>query len=244
MKPVIGILYCGFLTQGFDRQSIYVTASYLSAIEASGGLPVIIPYISSTYDIASYIKFCDGFLFCGGDDITPILFHEELCTDRGHTDQKTDSFHLSFMKEALRSRLPIFGICRGMQVLNLALGGTIYQDISLRPQPSLNHMQLSEKRSDLCHKISVSNNSLLCSFLGNNHLVNSFHHQAIKKLGKDLFLSAISSDGIAEAIEYPKLPFVVGVQWHPECLLEDESMFELFRHFIKESARAKTINIP
>lgn len=164
MKPVIGILYCGFLTQGFDRQSIYVTASYLSAIEASGGLPVIIPYISSTYDIASYTKLCDGFLFCGGDDITPILFHEELCTDRGHTDQKTDSFHLSFMKEALRSRLPIFGICRGMQVLNLALGGTIYQDISLRPQPSLNHMQLSENRSDLCHKISVSNNSLLFNF--------------------------------------------------------------------------------
>lgn len=200
MKPVIGILYCGFLTHGFDRQSIYITGSYLSAIEASGGLPVIIPYISSTYDIASYIKLCDGFLFCGGDDITPILFHEELCTDRGHTDQKTDSFHLSFMKEALRSRLPIFGICRGMQVLNLALGGTIYQDISLRPQPSLNHMQLSENRSDLCHKISVSSNSLLCNFFGNNHLVNSFHHQAIKKLGKDLFLSAISSDGIAEAI--------------------------------------------
>lgn len=182
MKPVIGILYCGFLTQGFDRQSIYVTASYLSAIETSGGLPVIIPCISSTYDIASYIKLCDGFLFCGGDDITPILFREELYTDRGHTDQKTDSFHLSFMKEALRSRLPIFGICRGMQVLNLALGGTIYQDISLRPQPSLNHMQLSENRSDLCHKISVSNNSLLYNFLRDNHLVNSFHHQAIKKL--------------------------------------------------------------
>ena len=244
MKPVIGILYCGFLAQGFDRQSIYVTASYLSAIETSGGLPVIIPCISSTYDIASYIKLCDGFLFCGGDDITPILFREELYTDRGHTDQKTDSFHLSFMKEALRSRLPIFGICRGMQVLNLALGGTIYLDISHRPHPSLIHMHLSVIRSDLFLKISFSNNSLLYNFLRDNHLVNSFHHQAIKKLGKDLFLSAISSDGIAQAIEYPKLPFVVGVQWHPECLLEDESMFELFRHFIKESARAKAINIP
>lgn len=244
MKPVIGILYCGFLTQGFERQSIYVTSSYLSAVEVSGGLPVVIPYFSDFNYIANYIKLFDGILFCGGDDVTPLLYHEELGTNRGHTDYKTDTFHFTFMKEALRSRLPILGICRGMQVLNLALGGTIYQDLSLRQQPTLNHMQLSENRSDLCHKISVSNNSLLFNFLGNNHLVNSFHHQAIKKLGKDLFLSAISADGIAEAIEYPKLPFVVGVQWHPECLLEDESMFELFRHFIKESARAKTINIP
>lgn len=239
MKPVIGILYCGFLTQGFDRQSIYVTASYLSAIETSGGLPVIIPCISSTYDIASYIKLCDGFLFCGGDDITPILFREELYTDRGHTDQKTDSFHLSFMKEALRSRLPIFGICRGMQVLNLALGGTIYQDLSLRQQPTLNHIQLSENRSDPCHKISSLNNSLLYNILGETHVVNSFHHQCIKKLGKNLIASYTSSDKVTEAIEYPNRPFTVGVQWHPECMLDDKAMLEIFYCFIEQSARTK-----
>lgn len=122
MKPVIGILYCGFLTQGFERQSIYVTSSYLSAVEVSGGLPVVIPYFSDLNCIANYIKLFDGILFCGGDDVTPLLYHEELGTNRGHTDYKTDTFHFTFMKEALRSRLPILGICRGMQVLNLALG--------------------------------------------------------------------------------------------------------------------------
>lgn len=111
MKPVIGILYCGFLTQGFERQSIYVTSSYLSAVEVSGGLPVVIPYFSDLNCIANYIKLFDGILFCGGDDVTPLLYHEELGTNRGHTDYKTDTFHFTFMKEALRSRLPILGIC-------------------------------------------------------------------------------------------------------------------------------------
>ena len=122
MKPVIGILYCGFLTQGFERQSIYVTSSYLSAVEVSGGLPVVIPYFSDFNYIANYIKLFDGILFCGGDDVTPLLYHEELGTNRGHTDYKTDTFHFTFMKEALRSRLPNLGICRRKQVLNLELG--------------------------------------------------------------------------------------------------------------------------
>ena len=97
MKPVIGIVYCGFLTQGFERQSIYVTSSYLSAVEVSGGLPVVIPYFSDLNCIANYIKLFDGILFCGGDDVTPLLYHEELGTNRGHTDYKTDIFHFTFM---------------------------------------------------------------------------------------------------------------------------------------------------
>ena len=143
------------------------------------------------------------------------------------------------MKEALRSRLPILGICRGMQVLNLALGGTIYQDLSLRQQPTLNHMQLSENRSDPCHKISSLNNSLLYNILGETHVVNSFHHQCIKKLGKNLIASYTSSDKITEAIEYPNRPFTVGVQWHPECMLDDKAMLEIFYCFIEQSARTK-----
>lgn len=239
MKPVIGIVYCGFLTQGFERQSIYVTSSYLSAVEVSGGLPVVIPYFSDLNCIANYINLFDGILFCGGDDVTPLLYHEELGTNRGHTDYKTDTFHFTFMKEALRSRLPILGICRGMQVLNLALGGTIYQDLSLRQQPTLNHMQLSENRSDPCHKISSLNNSLLYNILGETHVVNSFHHQCIKKLGKNLIASYTSSDKVTEAIEYPNRPFTVGVQWHPECMLDDKAMLEIFYCFIEQSARTK-----
>lgn len=245
MKPVIGILYCGFSSQNFHRQTLYVTAAYVSAVERSGGLPIIVPYISNVHDIASYIKACDGFLFCGGDDITPSLFHEELLTDQGRTDQKTDLFHLTVMRKVLHERLPVFGICRGMQVLNLALGGSIYQDLSLRSSSSLNHIQRSENRSDLCHKIFISKNSLLYNFCGESCYVNSYHHQSVKKFGKNLLLSAIASDGVVEAVEHPDLPFVLGVQWHPECLIEESSaMQNLFQYFIDQASRSKTILIP
>ncbi len=239
MKPVIGIVYCGFIDQ-----KMFVSAPYIEAIDISGGLPVIIPY-SPVYDnIASYINLCDGFLFCGGDDITPLLFGEELLTDRGKTDQKTDVFHLNLMRQILHSGLPLLGICRGMQVLNLALGGTIYQDISLRPRKSLNHMQLSGDRSDICHKITLSENSILYNFFGKHLDVNSFHHQCIKDPGRDLRLTGIASDGIVEAIESSSHPFVLGVQWHPECMLgQDQGMQKLFSFFIKKSEQAKTISL-
>lgn len=126
-KPVIGIVFCGFSD---DR--LFVPFSYIQAIEKSDGIPVIIPYLSDADSLSSYLSICDGFLFCGGDDITPELFGEELQTDHGTTDRKTDQFHLTLMQKVLDFHLPVLGICRGMQVLNLALGGTIYQDLSLR----------------------------------------------------------------------------------------------------------------
>ncbi|MEI3210541.1 MAG: gamma-glutamyl-gamma-aminobutyrate hydrolase family protein [Lachnospiraceae bacterium] len=125
-KPVIGIVFCGFSD---DR--LFVPFSYIQAIEKSDGIPVIIPYLSDADSLSSYLSICDGFLFCGGDDITPELFGEELQTDHGTTDRKTDQFHLTLMQKVLDFHLPVLGICRGMQVLNLTLGGTIYQDLSL-----------------------------------------------------------------------------------------------------------------
>lgn len=239
MKPLIGIVYCGF-----TDQKMFVSAPYVEAIDISGGIPIIIPYTPIFNNIASYINFCDGFLFCGGDDITPLLFGEELLTNRGKTDQKTDVFHLNLMRQILHSGLPLLGICRGMQVLNLALGGTIYQDISLRPRKSLNHMQLSCDRSDICHKITLSEDSMLYKFCGKYFDVNSFHHQCIKNLGKDMKLAAVASDGVIEAIESSSHPFVLGVQWHPECMLgQDIPMQHLFLDFIKKSEQAKNISI-
>lgn len=252
MNPVIGIVFCGFI-----EQKIFVSQTYVDAVVKSGGVPIVIPYISkNTFKmdpshrenlestITYYLKLCDGFLFCGGDDITPLLFGEELLTDIGKTDQKTDEFHLNFMKEVLDSGLPVLGICRGMQVLNLALGGTIYQDISFRLRHSLNHMQLSEDRSDICHTVSFSSNSLLCKLCGNTLDTNSFHHQCVRVLGQGLYLTGITSDGVIESIESTVHPFAVGVQWHPECMLEKcEPMQHLFLNFIKKAKYAKTIHL-
>ncbi len=237
MKPIIGIVSCGYM----DRRQ-FVPQTYIQAIEDSQGIPLILPCTDDETVYPYYGNLCDGFLFCGGDDVTPLLFGEELMSDHGATDLHTDQFHISFMKYSLTLKLPILAICRGMQILNIALGGTIFQDISLRWPASLNHMQLSSNRSDPCHKISVIQDSMLCNILRNKELVNSFHHQCIRILGKNLRIAAVASDGIIEAIESDRYPFVLGVQWHPECMYRTlPSMQNLFLEFIKKSKNAKNI---
>ena len=238
MEPVIGIISCGY-----TGSHQYVPASYLCAVESCGGIPVILPITSDEEFYSSYTQICHGFLFCGGDDINPLLFGEESRTDKGSYDPRTDIFHLSFMKYILNSRLPVLAICRGMQVLNVALGGTIYQDISLRPSPSLNHMQTSKNRSDTCHRITVSPGSMLYPFLQDSVLVNSFHHQSIHVLGQGLKISAIASDGIIEAIETTDHTYTCGVQWHPECMLDSSpDMKYIFNSFINSSKNSKNLH--
>ena len=146
------------------------------------------------------------------------------------------------LREAVAQDIPALGICRGMQILNIALGGTIFQDISMRWPASLNHMQLSSDRSDPCHEIAVQKDSILSKFFSEHEMVNSFHHQCIRVLGKELKISAVASDGIIEAVESDNLPFVVGVQWHPECMTEtSDSMRELFFTFVEKSKNAKNL---
>ena len=240
MYPVIGIVICG-LTE--DRQ--FVSNAYIQAIDESGGLPLIIPRVLSPGLFPDYSLICDGFLFCGGDDISPRLFGEDLLTDRGHTDTRTDQFHLDFMKHILSTSLPVFGICRGMQVLNVALGGTLIQDISLRNVPSLNHMQISKNREDSSHRVSFSRDSLLYRICGSYLETNSFHHQCIRQPGRDLRITGVTADGVAESIESTKRKFCAGVQWHPEHMYRSSSsMRELFSIFIEHAKNSKTILVP
>lgn len=239
MNPIIGIVSCGYMN---NRQ--FVTQNYIKAVEDSGGIPIIIPCVIDPSLYCRYTAICDGFLFCGGDDITPWLFGEELVTAHGKTDTKTDIFHLSFMDYVLTAKLPLLAICRGMQILNVVLGGSIYQDISLRSELSINHMQLSENRTDVSHRVMFSKNSMLYNICGDCEITNSFHHQCIKTLGKDLRISGISSDGVIEALESVVHPFVVGVQWHPECMYQSyPSMKKLWHNFIKNSKSAKILHL-
>lgn len=240
MNPIIGIVVCG---RDSGRQ--FVSHSYIQAIEAAGAVSILIPCTEDTSHFPCYYGICDGFLFCGGDDISPRLFGEDLLTERGQTDMYMDSFHLNFMKYALSTSLPILAVCRGMQVLNISLGGTIYQDISLRNTASQNHMQQTKNRGDVCHRVACAKDSMLYRICGSFLETNSFHHQCIKTVGRDLSISAVAADGVVEAIENSSHSFLVGLQWHPECMYESSPpMRDLFSRFIDRAKRAKTISLP
>lgn len=235
MKPVIGILTCGY-----SEKRQFVTDAYIRAIRISGGIPFLIPALPPETDIAPYLFLCDGFLFPGGNDITPLLQDEAPANGIGATNLMFDVFQIRFAEEVLASEKPVFGICRGMQVLNEARGGSVYQDISLQPGSPMLHMQTSESRSDVSHKVTVKANTRLHSVTGDILYTNSYHHQSIQKLGKNMTASAYTSDGTVEALEMTGHPFAIGVQWHPEAMFfSSVRMRSLFSLFINACVKNK-----
>lgn len=242
MKPIIGIIICGIT----DNKQ-FVSEPYIECITRSGGIPVIIPcpffhlekltsYYFADY-FHTYFKMCDCFLFCGGGDIAPFLFNEPPLNNCGNTELKIDLFQISFMEYLLKHAKPILAICRGMQVMNVALGGTIYQDLSLRKEPSLCHMQNSSSRNTPSHLVSYHPDSKLHNIYGSYSYTNTFHHQAIHKIGTRINAVGHTEDGIIEAIEVSNHPFAIGIQWHPECMYNiSSSSRNLFLKFIKSGA--------
>lgn len=231
MKAKIGIVICGFMD---NRQ--FVTDTYIQAIHKANGLPILLPLVRSNPIIQDYTALCDGFLFCGGEDITPLLFGEEPAKGIGKTDASLDVFQIRLMQSVLQSDKPVLGICRGMQILNVALGGSIYQDLS-QVHDSINHMQTTCSRQDVSHKVTFKPNSRMHRIFGNFTFTNSFHHQAVHRLGQGLVATGHTGDGIIEAIERSGLPFTAGVQWHPECMLQkNDNMRRLFQFLVHHSS--------
>lgn len=222
MLPVIGI------TPDYDSISnkFRIHEDYVSAVIDAGGYPIML-FAQETIP-----TFIDGIIFSGGGDIDPLLFDEEPLKESGEISPLRDSFEISLCKLAIQNKLPILGICRGMQVLNIALGGTIYQDISVQTNSTLKHSQQAP-RSYGTHSIEVKNHTLLSSLWEKEKTtVNSFHHQAVALLGDGFQICAKSQDGLTEAIEHTKNPFTLGVQWHPEAMKTKEQK-KLFYAFIK-----------
>lgn len=230
MRTKIGVVICGV-----DNQRQFVSDAYIQAVKSAGGLPIILPLIKSKTVIQEYVELCDGFLFCGGGDITPLLFGQEPATNVGKTDITLDLFQIRLMKAVLTADKPVLAICRGMQVLNVSCGGTIYQDINLVDFDTINHMQNSISRRDISHKVIFEPESKVHKILGSFAYTNSFHHQSIDRLGKGLAVSGFTGDAIVEAIEMPSHTFVLGVQWHPESMLDCSNMKQLFFALIRYS---------
>lgn len=228
MKTKIGVVICGL-----ENQRQFVSDAYIQAVKSVGGLPIVLPLIKSKTVIHEYVELCDGFLFCGGGDITPLLFGQELATNVGKTDITLDLFQIRLMKAVLEADKPVLAICRGMQVLNVACGGTIYQDMNLVDFETINHMQNSVSRRDISHKVIFEPESKAYKLFGSFAYTNSFHHQSIDRLGKGLAVSGFTGDAIVEAIEMPSHTFVLGVQWHPENMLDCSNMKQLFYALIR-----------
>lgn len=231
MEPKIGIVVCGFSD---NRQ--FVTNPYIQSVRYAGGIPLVLPVVRSDHLLSEYTGLCDGFLFCGGDDITPLLFGEEPCRGNGKTDVTVDLFQIRLMKKVLGTRKPVFSICRGMQILSVACGGTIWQDMSLIPGKVLDHIQQSASRAEVSHRIRTEKDSRIRKYIGSRLYVNSFHHQAVNAPGKNVSVSARAQDGTIEAVELKDHPFAIGVQWHPECMYRTSpEMRELFHEFVLQS---------
>lgn len=236
MKPVIGIM----ATIGDMNEAMNFTRlnnTYVISVSQAGGVPIVIPPRLTEDEMSRIIEICDGFLFSGGIDVTPSLYGEDAHEKLGETHYAMDQVQLALLKKVMEARKPLLGICRGHQVLNVACGGTLYQDLSETENLYIKHRQQTSW-GDVSHRITITENSLLADILGTEIMVNSYHHQSVKDPGTNVVITAYSADGIAEAIEVKDYPFAVGVQWHPEIMVAfgDTTMCPLFEALIKASA--------
>ncbi len=214
-----------------------LNTAYVQAVLCAGGVPIIIPNIVDRELVDSYLGAIDGLLLSGGVDLDPVLFGECHHADLGQVDASRDGTELALLERALAQDMPIFGICRGIQTLNVALGGTLYQHLPDQAPSSIHHLQSEVKlpRDQFSHAIKIEGNTRLKSIVGKSEMeTNSFHHQAIKSVAPGLIVTAHAQDGVIEAVEAPDHRYVVAVQFHPEeTAPHDEYSRRLFEAFVQ-----------
>lgn len=216
IQPIIGI------TTDIKGQYIKMKHQYADVIAQSGGCPVFIP---PTSHINKYAETINGLIIPGGADLDPHYYKEKSLPTVKPVPKKRSDFEVALLQGIIKRRKPVIGICYGMQLMNVAFGGTLYQDINSQLSVEINHKKGY-------HKIVIAENTFLRK---GRFSVNSTHHQAIKRLGKGLKAFAFSTDNIVEAFYHETLPYVVGVQWHPERLPDNKLSVMLFDSFIKAS---------
>lgn len=233
MRPIIGIT-CNLIDNGTVHS---LNVDYARAVEAAGGMPVILP-AACTECTGQLLHILDGLILSGGGDLDPSCFGEEPVPGLGEITPERDLFELELTRQALKADLAILAICRGVQVLNVAMGGTLYQDINSQLGQVLKHRQ-DAPRWHASHKVNIKNGSLLSRILQSREIrVNSLHHQAINKVGYGLKVSAQAADGIIEGVESDNHKFVVGVQWHPEAMwMKDQVQLRLFTALVEAAKK-------
>lgn len=247
MKPLIGI------TCNYDYQDTvgiasgmgivgqdwnYVTGDYVYALEKAGAAVALIPRVTNFEDVKPLLDKLDGVLVSGGHDVGPMCYNETVKDYLGTVIPQRDESDLAIARYAMLERkIPTLGICRGIQVLNVACGGTLYQDIG-KEGGFGHHFGSQFPRNTGWHTVDLAEGSLLAAAYGTKTVsVNSYHHQAVRNPGNGVTITAYSADGVPEGIEIAGNPFAVGVQWHPEMMYDSDEQLKIFKAFVAAAAR-------
>ena len=234
-RPVIGI------TGNYNQETCTLAEGYYQSVLKAGGIPFIIPPFYETDRLGELLDRLDGIIFSGGGDINPLLLGEEPIKELHSITPERDLQELLLARLAYDRQIPMLGICKGIQIINAALGGTNYQDIHTQMEGMrIKHSQDQDRRYP-SHQVSITDGSILAKLLGTELAVNSFHHQACKTAAPCLTVTAMSTDGVIEAVESNEFKSILGVQWHPETyiLRNSTDMLPIFEWLISESAEFK-----
>ena len=235
MKPKIAILPL----VDIQKESYWMLPGYMNGILEAGGLPVMLPLTRDPEALDEIAGSYDGFLFPGGQDVTPALYGQEKSEKCGETCEILDEMSKGLFERIFGTGKPILGICRGLQLLNVLLGGTLYQDLPTEHPSPVGH-QMRKPYSAAAHQVEIVQDSPLYTLLGRTSLgVNSCHHQAVRDLSPQLRAMARSEDGLVEAAWMPGKQFLWAFQWHPEFFPKtDENSSRIFKAFVNACADA------
>ncbi|MBN2005044.1 MAG: gamma-glutamyl-gamma-aminobutyrate hydrolase family protein [Anaerolineae bacterium] len=241
MKPLIGITGRKDTSARLSHTSLHsVGETYTRAVHHMGGVPVVIPPLTTDADWPLLVARLDGLLLSGGEDIAPEFYKQGDEMHLGGIDLERDAAELGLVRLWLESKRPLLAICRGHQMLNVALGGTLYQDIATHIPHALDHsFTPARSMEQVVHSVTLEEGSRLAAILGVTTVaVNSAHHQSVRETGKSLSAVGYAPDGVIEVLELADHAFVIGVQWHPEAMVKtSETMWPLFEAFV-QAARA------
>lgn len=232
-RPVIGI------TANMGATGCELAEGYYHSVEQAGGIPFLIPATDNRVLLLSLLDRIDGLLLSGGGDINPLCWGEDPLPQLHSISPLRDYSELLLARLAYDRNIPMLGICRGLQVITVALGGTVFQDIDAEQTPTAARIKHSQDapRHTSTHHVTSSVGSHIHRLLGERFAVNSFHHQAVRDAGPRLRVTATAADGVVEAVESSEMKPIIGVQWHPECYAPagDKTMVPLFRHFVNSA---------
>lgn len=226
-RPIIGLSP----QVDYETGEYKIAFPYTDCLLKAGAIPMLLPFTENEEEIADLIDMCDGIVLTGGHDVDPVYYGEVKQEYCNAPEPPRDLLERFLVPAAVKSGKPILAICRGIQVLNVFCGGTLYQDIHAQGVTSKSHRQADTPKA---HQVTAVEGTLAADIFGTAPIdVNTLHHQAVKDVGQGLRVAAYSDDGLIEALDIPNHPFAIGVQWHPEMLAaENEAQMELFHRFV------------